>query len=147
MDLGRLLMLTPRDSFVAKRRKKWLVETGVWEKIICLIQPAIARLLCERIEQSRGRGFDGTKSGSVIFFLHFYLKSLPSQPILHFAHLFSPFLSRPGFRKLFCFFEKYVYFLYSCLYIFVLQSWLSICNLFLSFIELPAFSILYQRII
>jgi len=88
MDLGCFLMLKPRDSFVTKRRKKWLVETGVWEKIICLIQPAIARLLCERIEQSTGRGFDGTKSGSVIFFLHFYLTSLPSQPILHFAHLF-----------------------------------------------------------
>jgi hypothetical protein len=105
MDIERLLMLTPKDSFVAKGRKKWLEESGVWEKIICLIQPAIARLLCERIEQSKGRGFDGTKSGSVIFFLHFYLKSLPSQPILHFAHLFSPFLSRPGFRKLFYFFK------------------------------------------
>jgi hypothetical protein len=46
-------MLTSRDSLVAKERKKCLVETGVWEKIICLIQPAIARLLCERIEESR----------------------------------------------------------------------------------------------
>lgn len=98
-------MPTSRDRFVAKRRKKWLVESGVWEKIICLIQPAIARLLCERIEQSTGRGFDRTKSGSVIFFFHFYLTSLPSQPILHFVHLFSPFLSRSGFRKLFYFFQ------------------------------------------
>ena len=64
-------MLTSRDSFVAKRRKKWLVDSGVWEKIICRIQRTIGRLLCERIEQSMARGFDGTKSGSVIFFLHF----------------------------------------------------------------------------
>jgi hypothetical protein len=97
-------MLTARNIFVAKGEKKWLVESGVWEKIMCLIQPAIARLLCERIEKSTSRGFDGTKSRNVIFLPHFYLTSLPPQPILHFAHLFSPFLSRPGFRKLLYFF-------------------------------------------
>jgi hypothetical protein len=104
MDLERPLVLTRRDSFKAKWRKKWLEESGVSEKIICLIHPAIARLLCERIAQSKGRGFGGKESDSVIFFLHFYLTSLPSQPILHFAHLFSPFLSRSRFRKLFYFF-------------------------------------------
>jgi hypothetical protein len=84
-------VLTPTESFVENEEKQEASECDVWKKIICLSEVTIASVLRERMEKRKDIGFDGTKSGSVIFFVRFYLTSLLLQSLLHFSHLF-PFL-------------------------------------------------------
>jgi hypothetical protein len=66
-------MLKTGESCPGKIRKenKWLAESGLWEKIICLIQAAIAGLLCGRTVAKKEVAFDSTESGSVTSPVHF----------------------------------------------------------------------------
>jgi hypothetical protein len=69
-------------------KNKRPVEYDVWKKIICLSQVTVASILYEKMEKRKDMGFDGMKSGGVVFFVHLYLTVLLPQSLLLSPHLF-----------------------------------------------------------